>query len=85
MGNLAIVKFAASLIMFAVITISASVKYGSYTQWSLLETLPSSMFLHLAAFLVALQLSLTSAISNSALYQHLEDCMGISPGKSASL
>lgn len=63
--------------MFAIVTICASIKYGEAVRWSLLETLPTSPFLHLAAFLVIMQLSLTSAIGNSALYQHVEDCMGV--------
>lgn len=63
--------------MLGIITICASVSYGKTVSWSLLESLPSSPFLHLAAFLVIIQLSLTSAIGNSALYQHVEDCMGI--------
>lgn len=67
--------------IFAVITTSAALKYGLTTHWSLLDTLPSTVVLHLAAFLVAIQLSITSAVSNSALYQHLEDSLGIKRGK----
>lgn len=63
--------------MCAIVTICTAIKYGGATRWSLLDALPTSAFLHMAAFLVALQLSLTSAIGNSALYQHVEDCMGI--------
>lgn len=69
--------FLGTLSMFSVVTVCASIKYGKQIRWSLLDSLPTSTFLHMAAFLVALQLSLTSAISNSALYQHVEDCMGI--------
>lgn len=63
--------------MLVIITICASIKYGEMTRWSLLETLPTSSFLHLAALLVIIQLSITSAIGNSALYQHIEESMGI--------
>ncbi|KAG5861501.1 hypothetical protein JTB14_001421 [Gonioctena quinquepunctata] len=64
--------------MFGVTTIIAFWKYGFATQPSILETLPSTVPLHIAAILVAIQLCLTSAVSNSALYQQMEDCMGIS-------
>lgn len=67
-----------TLCMAAIISILASIKYGNLVQPSILETLPTSLALHLAAALVALQLCLTSAVSNSALYQHMEDCLGIS-------
>lgn len=63
--------------MFAIITICAFMKYGEAVRWSLLETLPTSGFLHLAAFLIIIQLGLTSAIGNSALYQHIEDYLGV--------
>lgn len=69
--------FGVSLTMFSLTTIATSWRYGNATRSSLLETLPSSVFLHLAAFMVALQLGLSSAVGNSALYQHMEDCMGI--------
>lgn len=69
-----------SLSMFALTCIAASIRYGNSTRASLLETLPSSVFLHFAALLVAIQLGLSSAVGNSALYQHMEDCMDISRG-----
>ncbi|XP_060517056.1 uncharacterized protein LOC132696319 [Cylas formicarius] len=71
--------FLASLSMFGVIAAITVAKFGTTTQPSILETLTSSAPLHLAAGLVALQLCLTSAVSNSALYQHMEDCLNISP------
>lgn len=63
--------------MFGIIAICTSIIYGETVRWSLLETLPSSGYLHLAALLVIIQLSLTSSIGNSALYQHIEECMGV--------
>lgn len=69
--------FFVTLSMSTIITAMAAVKYGSSTRWSLLDTLPPSSSLHTAAFLAALQLSLTSAIGNTALYQHVEDCLGV--------
>lgn len=73
-----IVGFLASLSMFAISTSIAYWRYGTGAKPSLLGSLPSSIALHFAALLVALQLCLTLAVSNSALYQHLEDCLGIS-------
>lgn len=63
--------------MFGIVTLCVYLTYGDKTSWSLLETLPTSKFLHVAAFLIIIQLSLTLAIGNSTLYQHIEDCMGI--------
>ncbi|KAJ8965813.1 hypothetical protein NQ314_003880 [Rhamnusium bicolor] len=70
-----------TLCMFGVTTTITSIKYGNATQPSILETLPTTIPLHFAAILVALQLCLTSAVSNSALYQHMEDCLSIASGK----
>lgn len=66
-----------SLGIFSLVCIAAAIRYGMSTHWALLDTLPSSLFLNIAAFLIAVQLSLTSAIGNSALYQHVEDFLGI--------
>lgn len=60
------------------VTTTAAIKFGIYTHPSILETLSTSIPLHFAAFFVALQLCLSSAISNNALYQHFEDCLQIS-------
>ncbi|XP_050309409.1 uncharacterized protein LOC126745563 isoform X2 [Anthonomus grandis grandis] len=70
--------FGVSLFMFGTTSIITAVKYGSTIKPSILETLPTSISLHFAATLVAVQLCLTSAVSNSALYQHMEDCLNIS-------
>jgi hypothetical protein len=67
--------------MFLTVAVTAAIKFGSSVRPSLLETLPTTIPLHFAAFFVALQLCLSSAVSNSALYQHMEDCMEISRGK----
>ncbi|KAL1494272.1 hypothetical protein ABEB36_009896 [Hypothenemus hampei] len=76
--NVILGGFLVSLFMFSSTTIITATKYGSTAKSSLLETLPTSIPLHFAALLVAIQLCLTSAVSNSALYQHLEDCLNIS-------
>ncbi|CAH1183550.1 unnamed protein product [Phaedon cochleariae] len=70
--------FSATILMFGITTVLAALKYGVITQPSILETLPTTIPLHLAAALIAIQLCLTSAVSNSALYQQMEDCMQIS-------
>ncbi|XP_044266985.1 amino acid transporter AVT1D [Tribolium madens] len=69
--------FTISLGMFFVVTAIAASKYGLSVKPSLLETLPTTIPLHFAALFVALQLCLSSAVSNSALYQYMEDCMSI--------
>ncbi|KAF7264113.1 hypothetical protein GWI33_000613, partial [Rhynchophorus ferrugineus] len=71
--------FVVSISMFAVVSILSVVKHGfGTTPPSLLETLPTSVPLHIAAVLVAVQLCLTSVVSNNALYQDMEDCLNIS-------
>lgn len=66
--------------MFGVTTILCSIKLGTATRSSILETLPATIPLDITAGLTALQLCLTSAVSNNALYQHMEDCLNISRG-----
>lgn len=70
-----------SLLMFGITALLAFLKYGKAVEPSILETLPTTIPLHFAAALVAIQLCLTSAISNSALYQQMEECMKISRGR----
>lgn len=67
--------------MFGTTALITAWKYGINSKASLLETLPTSLPLHFAAALVAIQLCLTSAVSNNAMYQHMEDCLNISRGK----
>nr|CAH7769569.1 unnamed protein product [Callosobruchus chinensis] len=70
--------FGISLLMFGITTIIVALKFGTATNSSILDALPTSIPLHFAAALVALQLCLTSAVGNNALYQQMEDCMQIS-------
>lgn len=51
--------------------------YESEITPNILTMLPNSIILYFAAVFVAVQLTLSSAISNTALYQHVEDCMNI--------
>ncbi|GJQ70264.1 hypothetical protein Trydic_g22705 [Trypoxylus dichotomus] len=69
--------FGASLIMFLIVYILAYTKLGANVNTSILESLPTSVLLHLSALMVAFQLCLSLGISNSALYQNLEDSVGI--------
>ncbi|XP_028127962.1 uncharacterized protein LOC114324357 [Diabrotica virgifera virgifera] len=70
--------FSITLGMFGITTLLAYLKLGMLDEPSILEILPSTVFLHITAALVAIQLCLTSAVGNSALYQQMEDCMSIS-------
>jgi solute carrier family 32 (vesicular inhibitory amino acid transporter) len=61
------------------VTSLAAYRYGQMTNSNLLETLPKSWILYLVIMLVTVQLCLSSAVGNSALYQHLEDLLNIPP------
>ncbi|KAJ8920708.1 hypothetical protein NQ315_004847 [Exocentrus adspersus] len=70
--------FIVSLCMFGIVAALTCFKYGKGAHPSILETMPPTIILDVVAGLTALQLCLTSAVSNNALYQHMEDCLGIS-------
>ncbi|KRT85562.1 Amino acid transporter, partial [Oryctes borbonicus] len=70
--------FGASLIMFLVVYVLAYTKFSINVNNSILESLPTSTLFHLGVLMVAFQLCLSLGISNSALYQNLEDYVGIS-------
>lgn len=53
--------------------------YGQGVSANVLESLPKSWTLYLIILLVTLQLCLSSAVGNSALFQHVEDVLNISP------
>lgn len=63
-----------------VTTIIAVMKYGVNTHSNLLQGLPPSLLLYITVLLVTLQLCLTSAVSNSTLFQHVEDYLSIPRG-----
>lgn len=69
--------FGITIIMFAVTTILAAMRYGTDLSNNILETIPSSIPLFVIALLVTLQLCLSSAVSHSALFQHIEDLLKI--------
>lgn len=63
-------------ILATITTILAAYRYGIYTTANVLEMLPRSWGLYLVILLVTFQLCLSSAIGNSALFQHIEDYFG---------
>ncbi|KAJ8710668.1 hypothetical protein PYW08_009183 [Mythimna loreyi] len=63
--------------MFAVTTVLAAVRYGVELDNNILQSIPSSIPLYLMALLVTVQLCLSSAVSHSALFQHIEDLFKI--------
>lgn len=58
-------------------TLLAAYRYGIYTTANVLEILPRSWDLYSILLLVTFQLCLSSAIGNSALFQHIEEFFGI--------
>jgi solute carrier family 32 (vesicular inhibitory amino acid transporter) len=52
--------------------------YGQKITPNVLESLPKSWTLYIIIMLVTLQLCLSSAVGNSALFQHVEDVLNIS-------
>ncbi|XP_022913669.1 uncharacterized protein [Onthophagus taurus] len=73
-----IMGFLITLSMFGVVYKLICVKFGMSISESLLESLPPTIFLHLCALLVAFQLILSLAVGNTALYQQIENSLGIS-------
>ncbi|XP_059611713.1 proton-coupled amino acid transporter 3 [Phlebotomus argentipes] len=67
-----------TVILSTITTLLAAFKYGSSTTPNILEILPRSWSLYVIIFLVTVQLCLSSAIGNSALFQHIEDILSAS-------
>ncbi|XP_045511999.1 proton-coupled amino acid transporter 2-like isoform X2 [Pieris brassicae] len=63
--------------MFTVTSFLAAKRYGNNVHSNILQGLPPSITLYIVALLVTLQLCLSSAVSNSALFQHIEDVFKI--------
>ncbi|XP_049879990.1 probable sodium-coupled neutral amino acid transporter 6 [Pectinophora gossypiella] len=63
--------------LFAVTTLLAAARYGNHVESNLLQGIPPSVPLYVVALLVTLQLCLSSAVGNSALFQHIEDLLKI--------
>ncbi|CAG9124692.1 unnamed protein product [Plutella xylostella] len=63
--------------MFAVTTVLAAYRYGLDVDYNILQGIPASIPLYVVSLLVTLQLCLSSAVGNSALFQHVEDLLKI--------
>ncbi|KAL4708645.1 hypothetical protein ACJJTC_008171 [Scirpophaga incertulas] len=63
--------------MFALTTVLAANRYGNHVDNNILQGIPPSVALYVVALLVTLQLCLSSAVGNSALFQHIEDLLKI--------
>ncbi|XP_022818471.1 probable sodium-coupled neutral amino acid transporter 6 [Spodoptera litura] len=63
--------------MFAITAVLSAFRYGTDLDNNILQSIPSSIPLYLMSLLVTLQLCLSSAVSHSALFQHIEDLMNI--------
>ncbi|XP_053670749.1 uncharacterized protein LOC128721066 [Anopheles nili] len=62
----------------AITTLLTAYRYGMDATNNVLQILPRSWSLYLTILLVTLQLCLSSAVGNSALFQHIEDVLGAS-------
>uniref|UniRef100_A0A182PA47 Amidase domain-containing protein n=1 Tax=Anopheles epiroticus TaxID=199890 RepID=A0A182PA47_9DIPT len=62
----------------AITTLLTAYRYGMDATSNVLQILPRSWSLYLTILLVTLQLCLSSAVGNSALFQHIEDVLGAS-------
>ncbi|XP_023951377.1 probable sodium-coupled neutral amino acid transporter 6 [Bicyclus anynana] len=63
--------------MFMVTSLLAADRYGNNIENNILQGMPPSIALYIVALLVTLQLCLSSAVGNSALFQHIEDLLKI--------
>jgi amino acid permease len=72
--------FSGLLITCTFSIITTIIVYFTYDQSigsNVLESLPKSITLYVIILLVTLQLCLSSAVSNTSLYQNLEDMLGV--------
>ncbi|XP_026750638.2 uncharacterized protein LOC113511220 [Galleria mellonella] len=69
--------FAVTVTMFAVTTALAAYRYGDHVTSNILQGIPPSITLYVVALLVTIQLCLSSAVGNSALFQHIEELLKI--------
>ncbi|XP_053618517.1 probable sodium-coupled neutral amino acid transporter 6 [Plodia interpunctella] len=69
--------FCITISMFAVTTILAANRYGGDIHNNILQGIPPSYALYVVALLVTIQLCLSSAVGNSALFQHVEEFLRI--------
>ncbi|CAH0717740.1 unnamed protein product, partial [Brenthis ino] len=64
-------------IMFMITSLLAANRYGNHVENNILQGMPPSVPLFIVALLVTLQLCLSSAVSSTALFQHIEDLLNI--------
>ncbi|CAB3229563.1 unnamed protein product [Arctia plantaginis] len=76
--NLAVLGgFGFTGLLFTVTTVLAGLRYGNDVNNNILQTLPPTIPLYMVALLVTLQLCLSCAVSNSPLFQHIEDYLKV--------
>ncbi|XP_032524168.2 probable sodium-coupled neutral amino acid transporter 6 [Danaus plexippus] len=69
--------FTVTGLMFLITTLLAATRYGNNVENNILQGMPPSVTLYVVALLVTLQLCFSSAVGNSALFQHVEDLLKI--------
>ncbi|KAM3961434.1 uncharacterized protein ACR2FA_004548 [Aphomia sociella] len=69
--------FAVTIAMFAITTALAANRYGDNVTNNILQGIPPSITLYVVVLLVTIQLCLSSAVGNSALFQHIEELLKI--------
>ncbi|XP_019533814.3 uncharacterized protein LOC109405236 [Aedes albopictus] len=77
-GKAVFLGLMATCTLSTVTTVFAAYRYGMDTTNNVLQILPKSWPLYITILLVTLQLCLSSAVGNSALFQHVEDVLGAS-------
>ncbi|XP_060807336.1 probable sodium-coupled neutral amino acid transporter 6 [Amyelois transitella] len=69
--------FCVTITMFTITTALAALRYGGDVHNNILQGIPPSYTLYMVALLVTIQLCLSSAVGNSALFQHIEELLKI--------
>ncbi|XP_047540222.1 uncharacterized protein LOC125073438 isoform X3 [Vanessa atalanta] len=64
-------------LLFTITSLVAANRYGNNIESNILQGIPPSFILYILALLVTLQLCFSSAVSNSALFLHIEDLLKI--------
>ncbi|XP_062554511.1 uncharacterized protein LOC134219696 [Armigeres subalbatus] len=77
-GKAVFLGLMATCTLSTITTVFVAYRYGMDTTNNVLQILPKSWSLYITILLVTLQLCLSSAVGNSALFQHVEDVLGAS-------
>lgn len=75
-----IITFIVTCGLFLITTIIGYVRFGSYESSNLLDELSNSRYLNVDIMLVTLQICLSTAVSTTALFQHIEHFFEIPRG-----